>query len=519
MKLLLKVLIPVLVLVGSVFAAKTILENRPEPRTRPQFASVQAVEATKLSKSNYPVAIRSQGTVQPTKSSTIVAEVTGTVIELSDVFFVGGSFAKGDLLLQIDERDYTIALTQAQANLAQSTAALQEESARGKLAKAEWESMQTGRKASSFMLRLPQLAAARANRDAAKAQVDRAKLDLERTRFVAPYDGRVLEKSVDDGQFVARGARLGQIYANDSVDVRLPLSNRQLTFLDIPSSGNVPQSMLPAIELTALVGGVAQTWTGKVVRAEGVDTNTQQLNVIARVDNPYEPGKPPLRIGQYVEANIAGRLLEDVFVLPRAAVREGREVLLVNKDSELERREVMVVWSDEETAAVSEGLEAGAVLVITPLSTVTNGTPVRATVDGKAPPKRQGRPGGKPGGKPDGASGGNPDGQSGKEGQIQRGGEGSTNASDSQSSEAQRGQGKQGDGQRGEGRRPEGKRGDGARPEGKRPEAASAEGSAVKVGADATSAQDRDARAEAAAEALIKQAVENASSSSTPEFK
>lgn len=421
MKLLLKILLPVLVLVGSVFAAKTILENRPEPRTRPSFASIQAVDAITLAESNYPVSIRSQGTVQPTKSSTLVAEATGTVIELPEVFVVGGIFSEGDVLLQIDERDYSIALTQAQANLAQATAAMQEELARGDLAKSEWESLQNGRKASQFMLRVPQLAASRANRDAARAQVDRAKLDLDRTRFIAPYDGRVLEKSVNQGQFVSRGSLLGQIYSTNSVDVRLPLSNRQLTFLDIPTSGDVPQSLLPNIELSAAVGGVEQKWTGKVVRAEGVDAGTQQLNVIARVDNPYAAGKPPLHVGQYIEANIAGRVLEDVFVLPRSALREGREVLLVNKESQLERREVVVAWSDSETVAVSDGLEAGAVLVITPLSTVTNGTPVRATIDGKAPPKREGRPGGKPGGKPEGRSKGKPEGAAGENGKIIRG--------------------------------------------------------------------------------------------------
>lgn len=402
MKLLLKVLVPVLVLIGSAFAAKTILENRPEPRKRPQFPTVQAVDATTLSTTNYPVVIQSQGTVQPTQSTTLVAEVTGTVTELSDAFVVGGTFSKGDVLLQIDERDYAIALTQAEANLAQATAALQEENARGKLAKSEWDSLGRGKKASAFTLRLPQLAAARANRDAAKAQVERATLDLERTRFVAAFDGQVIERNIDQGQFVSRGARLGQIFNTNSVDVRLPLSNKQLTFLDIPSNGTVPQSLLPNIELNAVIAGVKQTWTGKVVRAEGVDAGTQQLNVIARVENPYAPGKPPLRIGQYVEADIAGRVLEDVFVLPRSALREDREVLLVDKDSLLQRRDVVVAWADEETAAVSDGLEVGAVLVTTPLSTVTNGTPVRATVDGKAPPPREGRPRGKGGFKGDG---------------------------------------------------------------------------------------------------------------------
>jgi len=332
-----------------VFIAKTILENRPEPRKRPQFPSVQAVDAVTLSKSNYPVVIGSRGTVKPTYLATLVAEVTGTVVELSESLVLGGSFSKGDVLIRIDERDYTIALTQANANLAQAAAALQEEAARGKLAKAEWESLRRGEKASAFTLRVPQLAAARANRDAAQAQVERAKLDLERTQFIAPFDGKVSEVSVDQGQFVSRGSRLGQIYSNQSVDVRLPLTNRQLTFLDIPTTGNVPKSQLPNIELNATVAGVKQTWTGKVIRAEGVDAGTQQLNVIARINRPFAPGKAPLRIDQYVEASIAGRVLEDVFVIPRAALREDREVLVVNKDSQLERREVVVAWADEQT--------------------------------------------------------------------------------------------------------------------------------------------------------------------------
>lgn len=393
MHLAMKIILPVLVFVGSVFAAKTVLENRPEPRKRPQFPRMQAVEAITLQPTKYPVVVRSQGTVTPTQSTTLVAEVTGTVTELNEAFVVGGSFSQGDVLFQIDERDYAIALTQARANLAQTTAALQEEAARGQLAKEEWESLRRGKKASAFTLRLPQLAAARANRDAAVAQVERAELDLERTRFVAPFDGRVLERSVDSGQFVSRGSRLGLIYSIESVDVRLPLSNRQLTFLDIPAGTRVPQTLLPDIELKATIAGEVQSWAGKVVRAEGVDTNTQQLNVIARIERPFAPGKPPLRIGQYVEADIDGRVLEDVFVVPRAALREDREVLLVNGDSQLERREVTVAWADEESAAITDGLEKGSVLVTTALSTVTNGTPVRATVDGKAPPPRQGQRG------------------------------------------------------------------------------------------------------------------------------
>jgi len=487
MKLLLKVLIPVLVLVGSVFAAKTILENRPEARKRPQFAKVPAVEATTLSPSNYPVVIRSQGTVRPTQSSTLVAEVTGTINELSDTFVVGGRFAKGDILVQIDERDYSIALTQAQANLAQSKAVLQEETARGQLAKSEWESLRRGQEASAFTLRLPQLAAARANRDAAQAQVDRAELDLERTRFVAPFDGHVLDSAVDQGQFVSRGARLGQIYATQSVDVRLPLSNRQMTFLSIPNSADIPTSQLPNIELSAVVGGVNQNWTGKVVRAEGVDAATQQLNIIARIEQPFAAGKSPLRIGQYVEARIAGTVLEDVFVVPRASVREDREVLIVNEDSQLERRDVVVAWTDELTAAISDGLVAGDVLVTTPLSTVTNGTPVRATVDGKAPARAEGRGEGKKQGFKGNAGAGQ--GQA-RDGKARDGKASDGKAPDGKAPDGKAPDGKARDTQAGNGQSREGQAREGQAREGQAREGQAREGQAREGQADKEARQD-----------------------------
>ena len=255
--------------------------------------------------------------------------------------------------------------------------------------------------------------------------MERAKLDLERTRFIAPFNGRVLEKSVDLGQFVSRGSRIGQLYTTSSVDVKLPLSSKQLTYLDIPTPGSGSVAELPAIELNATVGGVPQVWNGKVIRAEGVDASTQQLNIIARIDNPFVQGQAQLRIGQFVNAKISGRILDDVFVVPRSAVREDREVLSVNGQSQLERREVNIAWSDDETAAIKDDTLTGAVLVTTAMSTVTNGTPVRATVDGvEPPPRRRGAGGaGRPGAEGQPGAGGGQGGEGRRRG-GQAGGEG-----------------------------------------------------------------------------------------------
>ena len=380
---LIKYVLPLAVLVIAVGLAQIIKATKPEPQVRENAPSMLSVDATRLVPTRYPVVIRSQGTVQPTLANTLVPAVAGTVVQLNEAFVEGGRFQAGDVLLRIDPRDYEIALTQAHANFAQVDARLQEEQALAEQALAEWQSLGRRGTPSALTLRQPQLAAANANKDAASAEVQRARLDLERTQVIAPYEGIVSERSVDLGQFVARGAPVGRIHAINSVDVRLPLSNSQLTYLDLPDSSRLPGT--PNVELSATIGSIEHIWTGELVRAEGIDAMTQQLNVIARIDNPFKQGARPLRVGQFVEAKIEGQVLENVFVVPRQALREEREVLVIDENQSIQRRTVNVAWSDTDVAAINDGLNEGDLLVLTPMSTVADGTPVRATIDGVAP--------------------------------------------------------------------------------------------------------------------------------------
>ena len=378
MKRLTSIVLPVAVIIVAFGASKIIKANKPEPVSRTPPPNTLLVEVVRLESTDYPVIIRSQGTVQPTITNKLVPEVAGTVSSLSDSFVIGGEFKAGDSLVVIDRRDYDIALTQAKANLAQSDAQLQEQSALAESARAEWKALGRRGTPSALTLREPQMAAASANRDAALAQVQRAELDLQRTQLLAPYDGIVSARSVDAGQFVSRGSPIGQIHATESVDVRLPLSNRQLTYLDTSGGAQV--------ELTALIGNETRVWVGELNRVEGLDAATQQLNIIVRVNEPYDVNATsttyfPLRVGQYVNARIAGQLLKNVFVIPRAALREEREVLIMTDENTIERRAVTVAWSDDEFAAITVGLSAGDALVTTPLNTVTDGTPVKVVGD------------------------------------------------------------------------------------------------------------------------------------------
>ncbi|MDB4222855.1 efflux RND transporter periplasmic adaptor subunit [Granulosicoccus sp.] len=383
MKRLISIVLPIAVIIVAFGASKIIKANKPEPVSRTPPPNTLLVEVVRLESTDYPVIIRSQGTVQPTITNKLVPEVAGTVSSLSDSFVIGGEFKAGDSLVVIDRRDYDIALTQAKANLAQSDAQLQEQSALAESARAEWKALGRRGKPSALTLREPQLAAASANRDAALAQVQRAELDLQRTQLQAPYDGIVSARSVDPGQFVSRGSPIGQIHAIDSVDVRLPLSNRQLTYLDTGAGAQV--------ELTAVIGSETRVWVGELNRVEGLDAATQQLNIIVRVNEPYDVNATsatnfPLRVGQYVNARIAGQILKGVFVIPRAALREEREVLIMTDENTIERRAVTVAWSDDEFAAITVGLSANDALVTTPLSTVTDGTPVKVVGDKKPKP-------------------------------------------------------------------------------------------------------------------------------------
>lgn len=412
MLLLLKIALPVLVFVGAVFSAKIIKDNAPEPRRRPQFEQKLAVEASTFKADSYQVRLASRGTARPKFENGLVPEITGTVVGLSPNFVVGGSFEKGETLIELDRRDFEIAVIQAQANVAQASAGLQEEQARSKQAKADWKSL--GRKGSPSALtaRVPQVAAARAQLALANAQVQKAELDLDRTKVVAPFSGRVLEKAIDVGEFVNRGTTLGRIYATSALEVRLPMAASQLTHLDIPGmnrSGDNKddgKASEPAkVTFRARVGNKDHEWTGRIVRSEGIDTQTQQLHVVAQIDDVASASGENLRVGQYLSAEIEARRLDNVFVLPRAAVREGGEIVLLDDNGAIQSKKVAVAWTDEEFAAIpiaEADLPAEPVVVTTVLGTVIDGTEVTAAIDGVQPERTRPARGADSSGRPSG---------------------------------------------------------------------------------------------------------------------
>lgn len=329
--------------------------------------------------------IASQGTVQPKLKTSLISEVNGRITEVSENFVEGGFFAKGELLVKVEQDDYLTAVKAAEANLARASASLEEEKARVRVAEEEWASFTEG-VAPELGLRRPQLARELANVRSAEAELERAVRDLSRTEIRAPFAGMLQSRSVNLGQFISRGSNLGMIFGTDLAEVRLPLTDHDTAFITLPSRG---QGDYPEVQLTAAIAGNLHQWQGSLIRTEGVlDERSRVIYGVVQVDDPYQlqahSKAEPLRFGRFVQAQIAGVSSQQVVVLPRNLLRPQNQVLLVDAEHKLEFRDVTVQRTDERYAYVTAGLQAGDLLAISAMPNPLPGMQVRlGRVDGE----------------------------------------------------------------------------------------------------------------------------------------
>lgn len=363
-------LLPLIVLAVGVFIMMTLLKTAPETKRVAKPAAKPLVEIKTLERQDYQILLRSQGTVEPRTQSNLVSEVRGKVTRISSSFVEGGFFKKGDTLLTLDDQDYRAALAVAQADLAQAEIALTQERARAAQAQRDWERLGGGGEANELVTRKAFVDSAKASVAAAKARLKQANIDLKRTRITAPYDGRILQKSVDVGQFVNVGTTLASVFAVDFAEIKLPLTDSAFQRLQ------KTQSDASGFATTAKLYAHSKEWDARIVRMAGtVDTQSRQKSIIAQIDDPYglnNNNKVPLEVGSFVDATLAGERLQGVFVIPSSAVREGRFVL-IEEDKKLKRIAINPIWSSQNEVVVDSELEAGMRLITTPLSYAVDG--------------------------------------------------------------------------------------------------------------------------------------------------
>ena len=387
----LRIILPVAVLVVAIVVAIAMVKSRAPAGTRPQqdFSPlVRTVQATPVS---HQFSVWTNGTVKPRTETALVSEVAGRVISVSPSFADGGFFEQGDVLVTVDPRDYELTVVTARAQVAQAKVRAELEEAQAEVAREEWKSLGGG-KQSPLATRELQVQEARAAFAAAEAALEKAERDLDRTQIRAPFAGRIRQKIVDVGQFVTRGIAVAHIFAVDYVEVRLPIPDSQLAYLDLPINyrGDTEQQTGPEVMLYADFAGKQHSWRGRIIRVEGeIDPVSRMVHAIAQVDDPYGRGEGeepmPLAIGLFVDAEIKGETIENAIVVPRSAIRDNGLVFIVDDENRLRFREVDVVRVGRGTAVIASGLEPADRICVSILDAVTDGMKVRTAGSAKEP--------------------------------------------------------------------------------------------------------------------------------------
>ncbi len=346
-----------------------MVQMRPEPPKKEEVRLDPLVEVIELQSMTANFTVRSQGTVRPRTETILSAEVSGTITRISPKFVAGGVFQAGEVLMRIDPTNFEVAVDQAQAMVRQrqieydGASKLREQ---GYRAEAEHASA----------------AAALAS---AKAELVRAQRDLQKTSIRLPYEGIVRSKDADLGQFVNPGTRLGIVFATDFAEVRLPLTDLDLAFVDLPSATEVTASGSvdgPAVTLSAVRRGRYAEWPAQIVRSEGVvDESSRVTYAVARIEDPYRLHNEgdALPVGTFVSAAIEGTSADNVIRVPRDIVRGSDELIFLDDENRLRIRPVSIVRSDADYVYITGGAEAGDRVVATALETPVNGMRVRTS--------------------------------------------------------------------------------------------------------------------------------------------
>ena len=324
---------------------------------------------------DYQIKIKSTGTTTPITQTVLTSEVGGEVIYRSKKFSEGSSVISGEILAKIDDTDLQLQYKNALLQLASAEVQFAVQQAEAEIAQEAWDQVGEGIP-QELTTKKPQLKQAKAALEVAKAQVQSAEKKLNKTEITAPYTGRIQNINIDLGSTIIPGQPVGSMYTSNEIEVILSVKDSDLQFLDIPMDGrklNPDQKSIVIIK--SLYKGEMQEWSGNLERVDGViDPMTRMIKLIANFKNNFiEQTKPILPIGLFVEAEINGKQLEDVFMIPNSALTPNDELLVLNQDDTLEIRKVKIVTKMKNHILVKEGMKAGERVVVSKLSIVTNG--------------------------------------------------------------------------------------------------------------------------------------------------
>ena len=374
---------PILIILIGSFFAFIISVSSPKPQKGIELPKPTPVFYETITKKDISLKILTNGEVKPLNEINLISQVSGQIVKAADEFVDGGIIKAGSPLVWIDDRDYKLALISAESRVAQASKLLEREIAESELAKNDWEELGLG-EASPLTLRIPQLKEAEAAEKAALADLEKAKLNLERTVVKLPFQGIIRQKKTGVGQFVGTGSILATAFSTEEVLIALPLTDTELSYLGLPLAYEEERPFSgPKVNFYSLVSNKNSEWEGRIVRTAGsIDPLTRLVYVYAEVINPYQQS-PPLAIGMFVDAVIEGKTIKNGFLVPNSAINNNSNIYVINTNDNLEIREIEVLGTENDYVIIKGEISEGERVVVSPLNNAKDGMALKPILLGK----------------------------------------------------------------------------------------------------------------------------------------
>ena len=369
------------VIVAGIIGAAYITKTAPKARRQGPTKIAPLVEVVRIQPGIHTVAIQAMGTVVPAREIVLESRVSGEIVALHPQFTVGGFLKEGSEVLRIDPVDYELAVTLAQARVKDSESILKVAEEEAAAAIEEWRLLYKenpeNKKIPALVAKEPQLEAARAKLAADRADLRKARLDLARTRVQAPFNAIVREKLVDIGSQVSAQEKLAELVGTDIYWIQASIPVDRLNWISIPRQPSETGSKVSIFHRNQY------EHSGMVIKLLGdLEQEGRMARVLIEVRDPLGlnamgEAQLPLLIGEYLRLEIQGRQLDNVYRIPRTALRENNHIWVASSKDMLKIRDVDVLWRDAQTVLFRDGLQPGDRLIVSELPTPVEGMAVQ----------------------------------------------------------------------------------------------------------------------------------------------
>lgn len=371
---------PLLVIVGAIGGIAALIATAPKPDKNTEAPLPIAVEIVTARAEDTALRVSTQGQVKSKNEAEVAAQVSGQLLFIAPSLEAGAYFNKGDVLARIDPAQYQLSVDRSRSQVARAREALARAKSEASLAEQDWQDLGLSGDPSDLTLQKPQVNAALADLKTAEALVRESELNLERTEIRAPFDGRVMSRNANVGDFISPGVVLASIFDVDVAQVRIPLTDADLAVLGLtPGYAAAEGEAPPRARLSAVIAGANREWTGALTLIDAsVDPTTRLVYGLVEVVDPFGPAQSaPLAPGLFVEVAIDSGEKQNLVAIPRGALKKNQFVYVVDSEGAIKARAVSPAMADAKTLYFRDGVKVGEKVVASFLPSPRDGMKVR----------------------------------------------------------------------------------------------------------------------------------------------